>query len=476
MQTGPAGRAAGWSLELAKHDYFSLYGRIFYLPSSVVQRIIREVIPLDKEQQSRAEPIHETERVELAEELAEKPQKESAQIITELSPEAAGEVLDHMEPEESSLLLAQLPQSQAAQILAEMSPDMAADLMGSLPAATRSALLGEMERPEAHTLRRLIAYPPDSAGGIMSPEVVALPEQLTAQQAIGRLRQLADEVETIYYAYVVDQAGRLEGVLSMRELIIQPPQRPIRQIMDRQVLRVRDDTDKEEVAHLFQRYGFLALPVVDAQDRLLGIVTVDDVIDVIREEETEDMQRLVGVLPEERALSPWYASLRRRLPWLSINLLTAFAAAAVVGVFQSTIAKFTALAVLMPIAAGQGGNAGSQTVTVVVRGMALGEVEPGSGWQVLRKEILLGTLNGLLIGGIVAAITYLWQGSALLGLVVALAMFFNLIMAGVAGALIPLGLRFFGADPALAATILLTTVTDICGFFFLLGLGTLLLG
>jgi len=159
-----------------------------------------------------------------------------------------------------------------------------------------------------------------------------------------------------------------------------------------------------------------------------------------------------------------------------INLLTAFAAAAVVGAFQSTIAKLTVLAVLMPIVAGQGGNAGSQTVTVVVRGMALGEVEPGNGWQVLRKEILLGTLNGLLIGGIVAVVAYLWQGSVILGLVVALAMFFNLIMAGVAGALIPLGLRFFGADPALASTILLTTVTDICGFFFLLGLGTLFLG
>ncbi len=187
------------------------------------------------------------------------------------------------------------------------------------------------------------------------------------------------------------------------------------------------------------------------------------------------MQRLVGVAPEDRALDPWRESLRRRLPWLLINLMTAFAAAAVVAFFEGTIAKVTKLAILMPIIAGQGGNAGSQTVTVVVRGIALGEVKPGEGWKIVVKEIMLGAVHGLVIGAIVAMIAYAWQGDPMLGVVVALAMLFNLIMAGVAGALIPLGLRFLGADPALASTIFLTTVTDIGGFFFLLGLGTLLL-
>jgi magnesium transporter len=423
----------------------------------------------------KREPFTDTEIVRLAEELEEQPEAEALKTLTELSPEVAGEVLRHMDHEISSELIAHLKRPQAVEILEEMAPDSAADLMEDLTEAERAELLHRMEPPEAAVLRELIAYPHDSAGGLMSPEVVALPRDLTVEEAIEALRKAADEAETIYYTYVVDGDRRLLGVLSMRDLIINDPRTPIEEIMHRDVVAVTEETDAEEVAHIFDRYKFLALPVVDSDGRLLGIVTVDDVIDAIREEETEDMQRLVGVAPEDRVLDPWHESLRRRLPWLSINLLTAFAAAAVVGIFQGTIAKVTALAVLMPIVAGQGGNAGSQTVTVVVRGMALGEVEPGRGYRVLLKEMLLGALNGLVIGTIVATIAYLWQGSPVLGVVVALAMLFNLVMAGVAGALIPLGLRFVGSDPALASTILLTTVTDICGFLFLLGLGTLLL-
>lgn len=423
----------------------------------------------------KREEFTDIEIVRLAEELEETPEAEALKTLEELPHEVAGEVLRHMDHETSSELFSHLERAEAVEILEEMAPDSAADLMEDLSEAERSELLGGMEPKEAGVLRELISYPHDSAGGLMSPEVVALPRHLSVEEAIETLRRAADEAETLYYAYVVDGKRRLLGVLSMRDLIISDPKTPIEEIMHRDVISVTAKTDAEEVAHLFDRYKFLALPVVDSEGQLLGIVTADDVIEAIREEETEDMQRLVGVAPEDRVLDPWYESLRRRLPWLSINLLTAFAAAAVVGAFQGTIAKFTQLAVLMPIVAGQGGNAGSQTVTVVVRGMALGEVKPGKGYRVLLKEMLLGALNGLVIGAIVATIAYLWQGSPVLGVVVALAMLFNLVMAGVAGALIPLGLRFVGADPALASTILLTTVTDICGFFFLLGLGALLL-
>jgi len=207
----------------------------------------------------------------------------------------------------------------------------------------------------------------------------------------------------------------------------------------------------------------------------LGIVTVDDVLDSIREEDTEDMHRMVGVSPEDRALAPWYESLKRRQPWLMVNLITAFAAAGIVALFEGTIQNITALAILMPIIAGQGGNAGSQTVTVVVRAMALGGLEMSDGLRVLLKEFLLGFINGIAIGIIVAGIAFWLSGNISLGIVVALAMLFNLIVAGVMGAFIPLGLRAVGADPALASTILLTTITDICGFLFLLGLGTLIL-
>jgi len=271
----------------------------------------------------------------------------------------------------------------------------------------------------------------------------------------------------------VDENRRLIGVLSLRDLVFARPDTPIHEIMHTDVMSVPVHLDVEEVARLFDRYNFLALPVVDEEGRLRGIITVDDVIDAIREEATEDMYRLAAAPLEERVDTPWYRSLRLRLPWLYLNLLTAFLAATVVGAFESVIAKVAALAIFMPVIAGQGGNAGMQTVTIVTRGIALGEVPKGKGWRILAKELTLGVLHGLIIGATVGAIAYAWKGSFFLGLVAFLAMTFNLIAAGTAGAVIPLSLRALRLDPALASSIFLTTVTDTLGFFFLLGLGVI---
>lgn len=423
--------------------------------------------------------LTEQEIVQLAESLEEKLEEskehEAVSALTELSPEMAGEVLGRMDTDVSTELISHLETPDAAEILQEMPPDEAVDLMEELPQEEQAELLQQMDPREAKVLQDLASYPSDTAGGLMSPEVLALPQHLTVEQAIQFIRREADEKEIIYYTFVVDPERHLRGVLSMRDLILADPKTPVEKLAITNVVKVNASTDSEEVARLFAVHNFLALPVVDDEDRLLGIVTVDDVIDTIREEGTEDMHRLVGVSPEDKVLSPWHESFKRRHPWLLINLLTAFAAAAVVSLFQGTIAKFTALAVLMPIIAGQGGNAGSQTVTVVVRGMALGDLHLGEGRIVLFKELVLGILNGLVMGAIVAGAAYLWNGDPTLGIVVALAMLFNLIVAGMTGALIPLGLRFIGADPALASTIILTTFTDICGFFFLLGLGSIML-
>jgi len=412
---------------------------------------------------------------EIAELLEDLPDDQALGVLKGLSEELTTSVLEHLEPERSARLLHRMAPREASHLLEEMSPDDAVDVLEELPQQERTALIRQMRREEAQLLRQLIAYPPDTAGGIMSPEVVALPEELTVEEAIQELRRAAEEAETIYYAYVVDREDRLIGVLSMRDLILSPPGKPLREVMITDVLKIPAAMDKEEVARIFDRYNYLALPVVDEEDHLLGIVTVDDVIDVLREEATEDMHKLVGVGVEERVFSPIRDSLRLRLPWLYINLATAFVAAGVVAIFEGTIAKLAALAIFMPVIAGQGGNAGVQTVTIVVRGLALGEIGPGEAWRVLRKEFLMGLLNGLLIGLPVTGVALLWKGDPWLGLVVGLAMFLNLIIASLFGAAIPLGLRLFGLDPALSASVFLTTATDVFGFFFLLGLATLIL-
>jgi magnesium transporter len=380
---------------------------------------------------------------------------------------AAAETLGEMEPEDSAELLAELDPKEAIRILSRMDPDDAVDLLEELPESAQKELLSHLDRDEATILAGLLAYPPDTAGGLMSPEVIALPLSMTVQQGIDFLRRRVEEAETIYYAYAVDEQGRLLGVFSLRDMALARPDSPLSSLLKRDVITIPVESDAEEVARLFDKYNFYALPVVNVDGKLLGIITIDDVIDVIREEATEDIYRSQGVPLEERVDTPWYESIKWRMPWLYFNLLTAFLAASVVGAFESTIAKYAVLAFFMPIIAGQGGNAGMQTATIVTRGIALGEVPRGEGLRVLGKELLLGILNGLAMGIVVGAVGYIWKGTYALGLVVFLAMTLNLINGAVAGTVIPLGLRFFHLDPALGSSIFLTTFTDTLGFAFL---------
>ncbi len=380
---------------------------------------------------------------------------------------AAAEPLGEMEPEDSAELLSEIDRDEAIKILSRMDPDDAVDVLDELPDNVQEELLSRLGKEDAKVLSGLLTYPPDTAGGLMSPEVVALPIDMSAQEAIDYLRKKVEEVETIYYAYAVDQQGRLQGVFSLRDMALAQPDTSLAKLLKRDVVSVQVDADAEDVAHLFDKYNYYALPVVDESQKLLGIITIDDVIDVIREEATEDIYLSQGVPLEERVDTPWYASLKGRMPWLYFNLLTAFVSASVVGAFESTIAKYAVLAFFMPIIAGQGGNAGMQTVTIVTRGIALGEVPRGEGWRILRKELLLGLLNGLAMGIVVGAVGFIWKRTFSLGLVVFLAMTFNMIIAGVVGTVIPLGLRAIKQDPALASSIFLTTFTDTLGFAFL---------
>jgi len=402
---------------------------------------------------------------DIAEILADLSQDQATDLVHLLFlRHAAAEPLGDMDPDESAELVVQLDRKEASQILSRMDPDDAVDLLLELPEEIQQELLSRLSRSDARVLTDLLAYPPDSAGGLMSPEVVPLSLSMSVQDAIGHLRQRVQDAETVYYAYAVDEVGHLIGVLSLRDMALAAPGRNLHDLVIRDAVSVPVDMDAEEVAHIFDKYDYLALPVVDDDNKLLGVITFDDVIDVIREEATEDIYGLAGVPSEEGVDTTWIQSLRLRLPWLYVRLLTALAAATVVGLFEATIAKVAALAVLMGIIAGQGGSAGMQTVTIITRGMALGELDRVRGWTLLWKETMLGIANGILIGVTVGLMTYLWKGELLLGLAVFLAMTVNMIIAGASGVAIPLVVRKLGKDPALVSGIFLTTVTDVLGF------------
>jgi magnesium transporter len=328
-----------------------------------------------------------------------------------------------------------------------------------------------MRPKESGVVENLLEYAERTAGRIMNPNVFALNEDITVGEAITEI-QSARDVEMVFYLYVVDERRHLVGVVSLRRLLLVSPETPLKRIMTADISSARVDMDQEEVARMVAAYNLLAIPVVDAENKLVGIITVDDVIDVIKDEATEDIYRLAGVSGDERAFTPATESLRKRLPWLGINLVTAFLAAAVVGVFEGTIDLFPVLAVFMPIVAGMGGNAGTQTLTVIVRGIALGELSWSNSRKALFKEVLVGLGNGVVLGAAAAAVVWMLRGSPTLGLVLGLAMIINLFVAAAAGTLVPLGLRAANVDPALASSVFITTMTDMFGFFSFLGLAT----
>ncbi len=377
---------------------------------------------------------------------------------------AAADALAEMDPEESAGLVRKLDRHVASAILARMDPDDAVDLLEELPGDVRQELLSRLNSREAQLLTELLAYPPDTAGGLMTPDVVAVSLSMTAQEAIDVLRDRQETAGTVYYAYAVDDANHLQGVLSLRDIALARPERSLGDLVIRDAVSVRVDQDAEDVARLFDKYGFFALPVLDSDGRLLGVITVDDVIDVIRDEATEDMYYLASVPNAEGVDTSWWDSLRLRLPWLYLRLLAGVLAATVVGLFERSIVKAAALAVAMGVVAGQGGASGMQTATIVTRGMALGEIDRTRGGRLLVKEILLGIANGILLGGTVAILLYVWKRQALLGVAVGVAMLLNVLLAGIIGVLIPLALRALGRDPAASSGLLLTAVGDAVGF------------
>lgn len=406
---------------------------------------------------------------------------EQSVLIAELDEEEAAEILEELEDEDAAEVAGTLSPSDLAPILDLMDPDEAADVLGDLSPHQVEAALSAMDDTAEAELRALMAYPDETAGGRMTSDFVALRAEETVAESIERLRQMPPDSEAAYYLYVVDRRDRLAGILGLRELIVAEPGARVADRMSTDVIYVEAMADQEDAARLMARYYLMALPVVDARHRLVGVIAHDDLVGVLQEEATEDMYRLVGLDEEDRPADALALSVRRRLPWLAMSLALQLAVVFALASFEPQMAALPALAILFPLVTGQGGNLGAQAMTVVVRSVALGEIDRGDRGRVLYREGILGLINGLAIGAlavlIALAVTIALGERADAGRV-ALAMFLamtcNLACGGLVGTLVPLTLRRLGFDPAVGSSVLVTTTTDTLGVIFFMGFVILL--
>ena len=388
----------------------------------------------------------------------------AASTLIELPPELLPQVFDALGDERLAQILARLELDDMLEFVEWLDPERRGSIISRLPESARE------------DLRKSELYPADSAGRVMTTRFVALDKNMTAEEAIERIRAtgVADD-EAILYLYVIDEKSRLLGVVPLRRLVASSPDRRCAEMMVTEPVSVPATADQEEVAQLVTRYNLLAVPVVDDEQRILGVITVDDVIEVINEEATEDMYLMAGLSDEDRVFSPAHHAIRKRLPWMPINLAPTFLAAWVVGLFERTLEQIVALAFFMPVVAGMGGNSGIQSLTVITRAIALGELEFSSGLRAVVKEVTVAMVIGLVTGAISGLLAYSWQGSPYLGVVLFVTMMATMAVAGVLGAAVPLILKALGQDPAVGSGVFVTTLTDLFGFATFLGMGTMML-
>ncbi len=420
-------------------------------------------------------------------------------ILADLHPADIANVLEGLPPEQRAAVWAQVVVEQRGEVLLELPEtvradlvklmddqslvaaahtldiDDIADLIPDLPDEVIAEILFALDKQDRQRLDAVLSYPEDTAGGLMNVDAVTVRENINVEVVLRYLRRRGELPEHTNQLFVVDRSDRIIGALPIAKLLTTETRARVSQIMEREVVKFASLTADKEVSAAFERYNLISAPVVDENNRLLGRITVDDVVDVIREEAERAVMAPAGLSEDEDILAPVVRTTRKRAIWLGINLVTAFIASAVVGLFEQTIAKVAVLAVMMPIVAGMGGNAGTQTLTAVVRGLALGIVTEANARVVLIKELMVGMLNGLLWAFTVGIVTIIWHDNYLVALALALAMIINLAFAALTGVLIPIIVRRMGVDPAVASGVILTTVTDVVGFFAFLGLATLFL-
>lgn len=413
--------------------------------------------------------------VDLALMLSDFDDDEIKKICDCLEDQYLARVLEEADQKVQKKIMYSIDSDRALRVFGFMSKDDIVDVLDVINTGLRKELINKMKTGDKKLITELLGYKDDSAGGIMTTEYIALYRRFTISQAIEKIKEIAPKTEHIETIYVMNNKKKIVGTVSLRDLLVADKDEALEDLMNPNFIYVNPDLDQEEVARIVSKYDLNAIPVINSQKVMLGIITVDDIVDVIIEEQTEDILKMGGVDKEETLDSTIMQSVKRRLPWLLVNLATAFLASFTIKAFEGIIAQVVALSATMTIIAGMGGNAGSQTVSIIIRSLAMGKVKFNEVKKLILKEVLLGLINGAVIGLVTGEVVSIIYGNFFLGLIIFLAMIGNLIISGFFGLIIPIILEKLKVDPAISSSIFLTTATDVLGFFLFLGLASMFL-
>ena len=421
------------------------------------------------------ENLDDVTTVDLALQLSEYDDDELQELCQKLDDEELAGILEESELKTQLRIIKLLENKRTLKLFGYMSKDDIVDILGEINVGKAKELINLMKEGDKKIIKQLLGYRDDCAGGIMTTEYIALNSNLVIEDAIKKIKEIAPKTELIDTIFVVNKNKELIGTAELRDILVAPEDQKLEEITNEHFVYVEPETDQEEVALIASKYDLTAIPVLNKKRAMLGIITIDDIVDVMVEEQTEDVLKMGGVAKEETLDSSLGESIKLRLPWLFVNLITAFLASMTVKSFESTIAQVVALSSIMSIITGMGGNAGTQTVSIIIRNIAMGKVELKDAWRLLGKQVLLGVFNGAIIGMVTGLIVSAIYGNIYLGIIVFLAMIANLVISGICGILIPLILAKLKIDPALSSSIFLTTATDVLGFFIFLSLAKIFL-
>ena len=406
---------------------------------------------------------------EVARLIEKSPPKERQILWNLVAHELEAEVLQHLNDDIQADILSRMNTEEVLALTESLDSDDMVDVLQQLPNRVMKETLRIMDKQNLRRVEKLLSYPEDTAGGLMNTDTTTIRPDISVETALRYIRRHDEIPEMTDSLIVVSRKDSYIGLLPLTKLLVSDPSITIREIMNTGIKAINAQMPDDQVAALFEEHDLVSAPVVDDQGKLVGRITIDDVVDVIREDADHSLMSMAGLDEDEDTFAPVMKTTRRRAVWLGINLLTAFIASAVIGLFEATIDKVVALAVLMPIVASMGGIAGSQTLTLVIRGQALGHVERSNARWLLNREVIVGVLNGLLWAAVIAVVATVWFQDINLGIIIALAIIINLVVGAISGTLLPIVLKSMGIDPALAGSVLLTTITDVVGFFAFLG-------